>query len=108
MREVDPPVYHPAMRFSDDLQGAFDDDGREDPELADELEEEFPLGDGTAETGTTVWCPWCGEPVEIALDPGSGAVQQYVEDCEVCCRPWRVTVAYHGDGSAGVSVEALE
>ena len=75
---------------------------------ADFLEEEFPLGDGTAETSATVVCPHCGEPVEIALDPGSGAEQEYVEDCEVCCRPWRVSVRYAPDGSADVMVESAE
>jgi hypothetical protein len=39
------------------------------------------------------------------LDPGSGSQQEYVEDCQVCCRPWRVAVHYHPDGSAEVSVE---
>jgi hypothetical protein len=71
----------------------------------DELDEEFPLGDGTAETGATVWCPYCGEINEIVLDPGSGGEQEYVEDCQVCCRPWRVTVRYLADGRAEVSVE---
>ncbi|HET6778977.1 MAG TPA: CPXCG motif-containing cysteine-rich protein, partial [Gemmatimonadales bacterium] len=56
----------------------------------DELDEEFPLGDGTAETAATVSCPYCGEVNEIALDPGSGSHQEYVEDCQVCCRPWQV------------------
>ena len=74
----------------------------------DRLEDEFPLGDGTADTEAMVVCPCCGEEVEIGLDPGSGAVQQYVEDCEVCCQPWRVTVEYGDDGSAVVSVEPLE
>jgi hypothetical protein len=71
----------------------------------DELDEEFPLGDGTAETGATVSCPYCGEINEIVLDPGSGGEQEYVEDCQVCCRPWRVTVRYLADGRAEVSVE---
>ncbi|HEX6617571.1 MAG TPA: CPXCG motif-containing cysteine-rich protein [Gemmatimonadales bacterium] len=71
----------------------------------DELEEEFPLGDGTAETEATVTCPYCGEVNEIALDPGGGAHQEYVEDCQVCCRPWRVLVEYLPDGSAMVEVE---
>ncbi|MES2820386.1 MAG: CPXCG motif-containing cysteine-rich protein [Pseudomonadota bacterium] len=31
-------------------------------------------------------CPYCGEPVEAVLDL-SGGDQQYVEDCQVCCRP---------------------
>jgi cysteine-rich CPXCG protein len=71
----------------------------------DELDEEFPLGDGTAETSATVSCPYCGEINEIGLDPGSGSEQEYVEDCQVCCRAWHVTVVYHPDGSAEVSVE---
>ena len=39
-------------------------------------------------------CPYCGEPVEIAIDEGGGAEQSYVEDCPVCCRPWQVDVWY--------------
>ncbi|HEX5726905.1 MAG TPA: CPXCG motif-containing cysteine-rich protein [Longimicrobiaceae bacterium] len=69
-------------------------------------QDDFPLGDGVADTGATVRCPYCGEPVEIVLDPGSGAHQQYVEDCQVCCRPWQVTVTYDEDGAAEVWVEA--
>jgi len=74
----------------------------------DELEKDFPLGDGTAETSASVYCPYCNETVEIALDPGSGPAQQYVEDCEVCCQPWTVSVQYREDGGADVSVMALE
>jgi len=69
------------------------------------LDEDFPLGDGTAETGASVLCPYCGEINEIALDPGSGSEQEYVEDCQVCCRPWQVAVRYLPDGSADVSVD---
>jgi hypothetical protein len=71
----------------------------------DSLDEEFPLGDGTAETGATVRCPYCGEINEIVLDPGSGSQQEYVEDCQVCCRPWQVVVHYLPDGTADVSAE---
>ena len=66
------------------------------------LDDEFPLGDGVAETEGVVVCPYCGEPNEVALDPGSGERQDYVEDCQVCCQPWRVVVEYHGDGSVDV------
>ncbi|KQQ50796.1 hypothetical protein ASF84_21250 [Pseudomonas sp. Leaf127] len=31
-------------------------------------------------------CPYCGESVETLLDL-SGGDQQYIEDCQVCCRP---------------------
>ena len=81
-------------------------DEPEDDEL--DLDEEFPLGDGTADTTATVTCPYCAEENEIGLDPGSGAEQQYVEDCQVCCRPWRVHVTYGGDGGATVWVSALD
>jgi hypothetical protein len=73
--------------------------------LDDNLDEEFPLGDGTAETGAEVLCPYCGEINEIALDPGSGNDQEYVEDCQICCRPWLVRVRYLTDGTAQVSLE---
>ena len=79
-----------------------------DPSPDDFLDEHFPLGDGTADTGATVRCPYCWEPNEIALDPGSGDAQVYVEDCQVCCRPWTVRVAYREDGSAEVDVEAAD
>jgi len=72
----------------------------------DPLDEEFPLGDGTADTEAEVTCPYCGETVEIALDPGGGTEQEYVEDCQVCCRPWTVTVTYNASGGAEVGVEA--
>ncbi len=74
----------------------------------DDLDLEFPLGDGTAETEATVHCPYCGEPVEIGLDPGGGATQEYVEDCQVCCRPWRVSVHFDDEGQASVTVDALD
>lgn len=90
------------IRFLDDdrLGEPDDDDAR--------LDDEFPLGDGTADTAATVACPCCGEPVEIALDPGGGATQRYVEDCEVCCQPWQVHVAWDADGAAHVDVTALD
>jgi hypothetical protein len=55
-----------------------------------------------ADRAAVVLCPYCGEPSEVAVDPGGGAYQEYVEDCPVCCRPWRVTVAYQADGTADV------
>ncbi|HSM68784.1 MAG TPA: CPXCG motif-containing cysteine-rich protein [Xanthomonadales bacterium] len=48
-------------------------------------------------------CPYCGEPITILVD-GSVAEQQYIEDCEVCCRPMEVSVRVAADGA--VSVQA--
>lgn len=73
--------------------------------MSDDLDDEFPLGDGTAETSAEVQCPYCWESVEVELDPGSGNQQHYVEDCAVCCRPWSVSVTYDADGFASVVVE---
>ena len=72
--------------------------------MTTQLDADFPLGDGTADTEASVDCPYCAETVEIALDPGSGTVQDYVEDCPVCCQPWRVSVRYGVDGEVEVSV----
>jgi hypothetical protein len=81
--------------------------GDHDYRHRESLDEEFPLGDGTADLDATVECPCCGESVDITLDPGSGTAQDYVEDCEVCCQPWRVIVHYGDDGHAEVSVSPL-
>jgi transposase-like protein len=61
--------------------------------------------DTSASTDATVVCPYCGEESIVALDPGSGARQRYVEDCPVCCRPWVVDVRYD-DGLATVRLSA--
>lgn len=74
----------------------------------DPLDEAFPLGDGVAATDATAVCPYCGEAVELALDPGCGGTQRYIEDCPVCCRPWEVTVRYGPEGEADVALTAME
>lgn len=61
---------------------------------------------GTWDTEAEVGCPYCGEVVTIGVDPAGGAVQAYVEDCQVCCRPWQVHVSYDDHGAAHVWVEA--
>jgi hypothetical protein len=72
----------------------------------DDLEVDFPRGDGTADTAAVVRCPHCGAAVEIALDPGGGPEQEYVEDCDVCCRPWHLVVRYGPRGDATVDVRS--
>lgn len=69
----------------------------------DWLDAEFPLGDGTADTSAVVQCPCCGEHFEIPVDPGGAAVQRYVEDCQVCCRPLELTVRWSPTGQAAVT-----
>jgi hypothetical protein len=88
------------------MRSVFDDDSNEADPF--DLDRDFPLGDGTADTTGVVRCPYCGEENEVSLDPGSGEVQEYVEDCQVCCQPWRVTVEYDSEGGAFVSAMALD
>jgi hypothetical protein len=70
-------------------------------------EDDSPEEEGWTETDAVVVCPHCGEPNAMTLDPAGGSTQEYVEDCQVCCRPWRVTVRYGADGSAEVVAEPL-
>ena len=72
----------------------------------DDIDAAFPLGDGTAETEAHVTCPHCGETTDVALDPGGGEEQEYIEDCQVCCRPILMYVRYLRDGRAAVEVYA--
>jgi len=60
------------------------------------------------DTEAEVACPYCGEKVVIGLDPGGGTTQEYVEDCQVCCRPWRVRLSYGETGAAEVRVEEAQ
>lgn len=72
------------------------------------IDDEFPLGEGVADTSALAHCPYCGEEVELLLDPGGGPHQQYVEDCEVCCQPWQVSVSWDEEGVAHVELNTDE
>ncbi|PLW70709.1 CPXCG motif-containing cysteine-rich protein [Pseudohalioglobus lutimaris] len=49
-------------------------------------------------------CPCCGEPITLLIDT-SVQEQEYVEDCEVCCRPMIVR-AWADAGSVSATVRA--
>jgi cysteine-rich CPXCG protein len=55
------------------------------------------------EAATQTVCPYCGEAEELYVDGGGGAVQTYIEDCAVCCRP-RVVHVEPGDEPGEVRV----
>lgn len=42
-----------------------------------------------------VACPYCGETVDVYLEPDVRG--SFVQDCEVCCHPWNVRVAWDGE-----------
>lgn len=39
-------------------------------------------------------CKYCGVENFAVVDPSQGETQQYVEDCQTCCRPNVLTVTY--------------
>jgi transcription elongation factor Elf1 len=43
-----------------------------------------------------VTCPYCGETISVLIDTSIDA-QDYVEDCEVCCRPLDLSARVTGD-----------
>jgi hypothetical protein len=51
-------------------------------------------------------CPYCGEVITLFIDEGGGAEQRYIEDCQVCCRPINVTVAFDDEGDPIVNASA--
>ena len=52
-----------------------------------------------------VTCPCCGEPGLVAVETEEDG-GEFVQDCAVCCRPWRVRVTLRRDGTAEVTVDA--
>ena len=51
-----------------------------------------------------IQCPCCWEQIEILVDT-SVPEQEYVEDCQVCCRPMVLTVTLsEGDERPDVCV----
>ena len=41
-----------------------------------------------------VTCPYCGEELDIYIEPDVSGT--FVQDCEICCNPWRVSVRRTG------------
>jgi hypothetical protein len=48
-------------------------------------------------------CPYCGETIEVLID-SADVDQQYIEDCQVCCKPIIFLVSERGNGELEVRV----
>ena len=48
-------------------------------------------------------CPYCGERIVLLVD-GSAGAQEYIEDCQVCCRPININLTVDDDGLPRASV----
>lgn len=51
-----------------------------------------------------ITCPFCGEPLAILLDL-SLPQQDYIEDCQVCCRPIQLSIGVDGDNIDSVQAD---
>ncbi len=56
-------------------------------------------------TEQMISCPYCGEAMKILLDPQE-VNQEYIEDCQVCCRPINVFVTQDYDGELTVQISS--
>lgn len=56
-------------------------------------------------TETSIACPYCGESIDVLIE-ALHEEQEYIEDCQVCCRPIVFTVMSEGEGSPQVWVRA--
>lgn len=52
-------------------------------------------------------CPYCWEQISMLLDP-SVQEQTYVEDCEICCNPIKVTAGFNDAALVFFEAESLE
>jgi transcription elongation factor Elf1 len=61
------------------------------------IEEDYPFS-----------CPHCGVDLSVRLDASGGAKQEFIQDCEVCCRPIQIQVRLTGDEVIDFSAETGE
>ena len=43
-------------------------------------------------------CPYCAAVASIAIEETAGRRQNFITDCEVCCRPIEIEVDIDSDG----------
>lgn len=56
--------------------------------------------DGRQMDEQTIQCPYCGESLQVLVDPSEVGTEM-IEDCQVCCRPIELRLEYAADGGVG-------
>lgn len=54
-------------------------------------------------TDKSIGCPYCGETINVLID-SSDMEQQYIEDCQVCCKPINFLISESMNGDITVNV----
>lgn len=98
------PIRHPDPEAESDADPDSDDAGAgADPDS--DSDADFDRDDAVSlEDEATVECPHCGESQLLVIDPETTG--QFVQDCDVCCSPWTVTVSRDEDGLLSVFVDS--
>jgi Cysteine-rich CPXCG len=53
----------------------------------------------------TISCPYCGESIDVLID-FEDMEQEYIEDCQVCCRPITFVASSSINGDLSLSVHS--
>jgi hypothetical protein len=54
-------------------------------------------------TEHAISCPYCGERITLLIDASINE-QEYIEDCQVCCRPIVLNTMTSSDGTTTAGV----
>lgn len=89
--------------MDDDEELILDDDGRRvrRPKRKRRSDDDGAM-DAIDDT-IDVACPWCFEVVLLYVDPTTDG--QLVQDCDVCCHPWAITILRGPAGELDVLVD---
>ena len=52
----------------------------------------------------SILCPYCNESITVLVDD-SEQEQEYIEDCQVCCRPIEMSVSFDMQGYLSLQVK---
>ena len=52
-------------------------------------------------------CPYCWEQISMILD-NTEEVSNYIEDCEVCCRPIELSFKFLGENLVSFDASVME
>ena len=52
-------------------------------------------------------CPYCWQQISMVLEP-SEETSEYIEDCEVCCRPIELSFQFENDTLLSFNAKKME
>jgi hypothetical protein len=53
-------------------------------------------------------CPYCHQNISVILDLSIEGSQEYIEDCEVCCRPIQIQYQSNGEELEDFSCHGIQ